>query len=121
MRVAIIGASRDRDKFGNKAVRAYKMKGHEVFAVNPNAQEIEGVKCYSSILDVKEKLDRVSVYLPPEIGIKTADEIAKKKPAEVYLNPGTESKEIVEKLKKAGIKTISSCSIRAIGIDPSTI
>lgn len=48
--IAIIGASSDRSKFGNKAVRAYKRKGFKVFPINPKESKIEGLKCYRSVI-----------------------------------------------------------------------
>mgnify|MGYP001583149540 FL=1 len=53
--IAIIGASTDRTKVGNKAVRVYKDKGYQVYPIHPKATEIEGQKAYRSVLDVPEK------------------------------------------------------------------
>ena len=121
MKIAIIGASKDRTKFSNKAVRAYKENDHVVFPVNPTERVIEGLKCYASVREIPLKLDAVSLYLPPEIGIKVIDEIIKKEIPKVYLNPGTESKEIIKKLKKNKIKTLLECSIRAIDVNPDSL
>ena len=66
--VAIVGASTDRRKYGNKAVRAFAAQGYEVFPIHPTAAEIEGHKAYPSVLDLPvPRLDRVSLYLPPDI------------------------------------------------------
>jgi len=100
MRIAIIGASKNREKFSNKAVRAYKENHHVVFPVNPNEREIEGLACYNSVFEIPLDIDAASIYLPPALGIKVADDIIKKKIKKVYLNPGSESDEIIRKLKK---------------------
>lgn len=121
MKVAIIGASRDREKFGNKAVRAYLAHGDEVFPVNPKEEEIEGQKSFASVLDVPDDLDRISIYLPPEIGLKIAEEVIKKGAKEVFLNPGAESPELIAKLRDAKINVRTECSIRAIGYDPDKL
>jgi predicted CoA-binding protein len=63
--VAIVGASADRRKFGNKAVRAYQRRGWTVYPVHPTLGEIEGSKAYPSLRDVPGKIDRVALYLPP--------------------------------------------------------
>ena len=118
MRIAIIGASKNREKFSNKAVRAYKENHHVVFAVNPNEREIEGLACYNSVFEIPLDIDAASIYLPPALGIKVADDIIKKKIKKVYLNPGSESDEIIRKLKKKRIQVLQECSIKAIGIDP---
>lgn len=119
MNIAIIGASADHSKFGNKAVRAYKDKGYAVYPINPKETIIEGLKVYRSILDIPDKVDVVSLYVPPTIGITLVDEIAKKGVPEVYLNPGTESDELIAALEENGIKAIVACSIIAIGKSPS--
>lgn len=119
--VAIIGASNDRAKYGNKAVRAYSLMGYKVYPVNPKAETIEGLKSYRSILDIQGKVDRATVYLPPEIGLKLIEEIAEKGVEELYLNPGAESDEFIHKARKLGLNPILACSIRAIGMDPGDI
>ncbi|MEM4398161.1 MAG: CoA-binding protein [Candidatus Woesearchaeota archaeon] len=118
MRIAIIGASKDRNKYGNKAVRAYKELDNVVFPVNPHEKEIEGLPCYSSVLDIPIEVDAASIYLPPEIGLKVVDDIIKKGIKKVFLNPGTESDELINKLRLYGIEVILACSIRAIGKNP---
>jgi predicted CoA-binding protein len=60
--VAVVGASRDRSKFGNISVRAHLQQGYEVFPVNPNADEVEGLPAFESLADVPvENLDRVTI------------------------------------------------------------
>ncbi len=113
--IAIIGASKDPTKFGNKAVKAYLKKGYTVYPIHPTEKEIEGLKVYASILEVPiANIDRVSVYLPPKIGMNVIDEIAKIKTSEVWLNPGSESPELIEKAEKLGLNVIVACSVAAI-------
>jgi predicted CoA-binding protein len=120
--VAIIGASADRRKFGNKAVRAFAAQGYEVFPIHPTASEIEGHKAYRSILNVPvERLDRVSLYLPPALGVKLLDEIAQKPTGELWVNPGAESDELFEKTDRLGINTIFACSIVGLGMSPAEL
>ena len=69
--VAIIGASTDHQKYGNKSVRAHLSQGYEVYPIHPSANEIEGLTAYPSLQDVPaENLDRISVYVPPSVGIQ---------------------------------------------------
>lgn len=116
--VAILGASTNQEKFGNKSVRAHQRAGYEVFPVNPRAREIEGLKCYASLRDVPDPIDRVSVYLPPELGMEELAAIAEKRPGEVWLNPGAESSELVEKGRELGLNIIVGCSIVDVGQRP---
>lgn len=118
--VAILGASRDRRKYGNKSVRAHLAQGFEVFPVNPRATEIEGLKSYPRLAAVPvENLDRISVYLPPEVGITLLDEIKSRGAKEVWFNPGSESKELLERAEQIGLDVIRACSIVAVGRSPA--
>ena len=116
--VAVIGASSDRRKFGNRAVRAYREQGYTVAPVNPHEAEIEGIKTYRSILDVPGPVDMASFYVPPEIGERVIAEVAQKGVVEVWLNPGAESDELIARARALSIKPIVACSIVAIGQNP---
>lgn len=119
--IAVLGASRDRNKFGNKAVRAFAGKGYTVYPIHPREKEIEGHRAYPSIGDVPAAyLDMVSVYLPPEIGLKVIEEVARKKVGEVWLNPGAESDELIDKAGKLGLNVIAACSLVGHGISPAS-
>lgn len=119
MNVAVIGASRDREKFGNKAVRAYRAHGHRVFPINLHEKEIEGLPAFRSILDVPEKLDVVLVYVPPAVTLRLLPDIAKAAPAKLFLNPGSEDDAVVARAEQLGLTPLLACSIVAIGDSPS--
>jgi len=116
--VAVIGASRDRHKFGNRAVRAFREQGYTVVPINPNETEIEGLKAYPSVLDVPGPIDMATMYVPPDVGERLIHEIARKRIAEVWLNPGAESEELIARAKALQIEPIVACSVVAIGVDP---
>ena len=118
--IVIIGASPKRERYANKAIRAYLSKGWKVYAVNPKyaGQKIEGVKCYASVLDLPETPDYAGLYVRPEIGERIIQEIARKGIKKVYVNPGTESQRLLELGKELGLELILACAIRSIGIDP---
>lgn len=116
--VAVIGASNDRSKYGNKATRAYLLKGFKVYPVNPNEKTVEGLKAYNSILDIPDEIDRATLYVPPKVGLIVIDDIAKKGVKELYFNPGSESDELVGKARMLGLKPILACSILAVDVDP---
>ena len=117
--VAIVGASTERNKFGNKAVRAFKQQGYQVFPVNPKAAEVEGLTAFSSISSVPARPDLVSVYLPPPVLLKLLPEIAAKGCDELWLNPGTESPEVLAEAERLGLNVIQACSIVGVGLSPS--
>jgi len=117
--VAILGASADRSKFGNKSVRAHLQQGYDVYPVNPRGGEIEGLTAYESLADVPvERLTRISVYLPPHIGLKMLDEVVAKGCDEFWLNPGSDSDEVVTKARELGLDPIIACSIVDLGTSP---
>lgn len=120
--VAILGASADRAKFGNKAVRAFHRQGWRVFPVNPKAAEIEGLPAYASIRDVPGRLDMVSVYLPPGVLLPLLPEIAAEGCDELWLNPGTDSEEVQAEAARLGLNVIQACSIVVgAGLSPATL
>jgi predicted CoA-binding protein len=120
--VAVLGASADRGKFGNKAVRAYLAKGYHVFPIHPRAETIEGLPAFRSILDVPAaRLDRASIYLPPQIGLQIIEEIARRPVGEVWLNPGAESAALIARAQELGLSIVVGCSIVDIGINPSDL
>ncbi len=119
--VAIIGASNDRSKFGNKAVRAFLQQGYEVFPVNPKEETIEGLPAFQAIADVPVRPDRVSVYLPPAVLLKALPAIAAKGCDELWLNPGTESDVVLAEGERLGLNVIQACSILGVGISPSQL
>jgi predicted CoA-binding protein len=116
--VAVIGASRDRHKFGNRAMRAYQQQGYTVIPINPNETEVEGIKTYASVLDVPGPIDMATFYVPPPIGERVIDEVARKGIHEVWLNPGADGDEVVARAKALGLNPIIACSIVAIGENP---
>jgi predicted CoA-binding protein len=116
--VAVIGASSNRNKFGNRALRAYERQGYTVLAINPNEKEVEGHRTYPSVLDVPGPIDIATVYVPPEIGVGVMEELARKQIPEVWLNPGADDPLVVARARELGLKTIQACSIIAIGERP---
>lgn len=119
--VAIIGASSDRGKYGNKAVRAFMQQGYKVYPVNLHETEIEGLPAFKSIRDVPGRPDMVSVYLRPNILLKVLPEIAAKGCDELWLNPGTESDEVLMEAERLGLNVIQACSIVGVGVSPSRL
>ena len=111
--IAVLGASNDRNKYGNRAVRAYQAQGWTVYPVNPKEAEIEGLKSYPSIADVPAPVDRASLYLPPAIGIKLLDAIRNSGAKELWVNPGSGSPQLLARAEELGLVTVEACSIVA--------
>jgi predicted CoA-binding protein len=118
---AIIGASSDRSKYGNKAVRAFLQQGYKVYPVNLTEPEIEGLPVFRSIGDIPERPDMVSVYVRPEVVLELLPEIAAKGCDELWLNPGAESDEVIAEAERLGLNVIQACSIVGVGVSPGRL
>ena len=117
--VAVIGASSNRLKFGNRALRAFRAEGYEVIAINPHEREVEGVQTYPSVLDVPGVIDMATVYVQPDVGTRLLKEFAQKGIAEIWINPGAESDELLIEARRRRLNVIAACSIIGIGRSPS--
>lgn len=117
--VAVIGASSNREKFGNKALRAFAQRGYTVIPINPTEAEVEGYRAFRSVLDVPGAIDLATLYVPPPIGVRIMDDLARKGVPEVWLNPGADDRSVVDKAHALGLKTVRHCSIIAIGESPA--
>jgi hypothetical protein len=117
--VAVIGASSDRNKFGNKALRAFERRGYTVLAINPNEPEVEGHRTFASVLDVPGPIDMATVYIPAGPGVEVMGQLAEKGVPEVWLNPGADDAEVVERARRLGLNIIQACSIIGIGESPA--
>lgn len=119
--VAVIGASNDRSKFGNRAVRAFRREGYTVVPINPRETEVEGLKAYGSVLEVPGPIDMATLYVHPEVGEQVIADIARKQIPEVWFNPGAESDELIALARRLNIQPIVACSIVGIGQNPYDI
>jgi predicted CoA-binding protein len=116
--VAIIGASGNRGKYGNKAVRAFLKQGYTVYPVNLSEAEVEGLAAFRSVLDVPVRPDMVSIYIPPQQLLKILPDIAAKGCGELWINPGAESPEVLAEAERLGLNVVQACSIVGVGGSP---
>ncbi|MCP4202255.1 MAG: CoA-binding protein [bacterium] len=117
--IAIVGASANRSKFGNKAVRAYLAEGWTVYPVNRSGGDIEDLEAVPRLSDLKAQLDRISVYLPPPITLELLPEIAATGAREVWFNPGSADERVLRAAEDLGLPVHPACSIVDIGRHPS--
>jgi hypothetical protein len=117
--VAVIGASADRRKFGNKAVRAFRDAGYRVVPITPRHTEVEGEPAFASVLDFPGTIDMATVYVPPTIGEVVVESLAQKGIGEVWFNPGADAPAVLTRARALGIRPIQACSIIGIGMSPS--
>jgi uncharacterized protein len=119
MRIMIVGASTNREKFGNKAVRAYIAHGDVVLPVNPRATHIEELACYPTVASVPGPIDRAALYLPPPLALEAVRELGSRSDVkEVFFNPGTESEAAMSLARSLGLNPVFGCAIVDIGAHP---
>jgi predicted CoA-binding protein len=117
--VVVIGASQDRSKFGNKAVRAYRSEGWVVYPINPHRSSIEGIPAFRTVQLVPQPVQRAVLYVQPEIVLGLLEDIATHGVQEIFFNPGTESVEAIQRAGELGLQVHVECAIVAIGRSPS--
>ena len=122
MRVMIIGASNDRAKYGNKAVRAFMGQGHEVVPINPTEATVEGLTAYADVSQPAGPFERALLYVPPPVVLKILPALAARKDVdEVWFNPGTESDAGLSTAARLGLQVVQACSILDIGAMPHAL
>ncbi|MBY0586522.1 CoA-binding protein [bacterium] len=115
----ILGANALRSRFSNKSVRAHLLAGFDVYPVHPRETEVESLRCYPNLDAVPRPIDRISLYVPPAVGLQEAEAIIRAGAKEVWLNPGTESPELIRKLREHSVDVRIGCSIIDCGYSPS--
>lgn len=103
---AVVGASRDRTKYGNKVLRAYLQAGKKVFPINPRETEIEGLACYPDLASLPEAIHGVSVVTPPAVTEKLIPQVAAMGIKHIWLQPGSESAAAMERAEALGLNVI---------------
>ncbi|MEM7231020.1 MAG: CoA-binding protein [Planctomycetota bacterium] len=113
---AVVGASRNRHKYGNKCLRCYQQAGKEAIPINPQSDEIEGLKAYPSLSDAP-KVRAISVITPPEVTAEVLREAAELGIRYAWLQPGAESSEAYAAVEDTDINLIAGgpCLLVALG------
>lgn len=114
---AVLGASTNREKYGNKVLRCYMQHQLTVYPVNPRAQIIEGITCFADIQSLPAEVKSISVITPPSITEQIVLEAAKKGILHIWMQPGAQSDLAVKRCMDANINVIAdgSCILVALG------
>ena len=104
---AVVGASTNREKYGNMVLRNYLQKEREVFPVNPTSSEIEGLKAYPNLSSIGKSIHGVSIITPPHITESVVDEAIELGIQHLWMQPGAESDAAIAKAEAAGINVIA--------------
>lgn len=114
---AVVGASKDRSKYGNKVLRCYLQHNLKAYPVNPGSVEIEGRRAYPDLAALPEPVARISVITPPEVTEEIVSDAADAGVEYIWLQPGAESEAAVAKAERAGVGVISGgpCLLVVLG------
>ena len=99
VRIALVGASNNRHKFGNRIYLDLRSKGYDVIPVNPKDKQIEGDQAYASIGMIEELPDIVNFVVPPPVAMKVAQEAVELGIKHLWFQPISESNELETWLK----------------------
>lgn len=105
-RFAVVGASRDTEKYGYRVYKALKRAGYEAYAVNPNAETIDGDQVYPLLDTVPERPDCVVTVVPPEVTLEIAREAGRLRIPYMWMQPGSESLAAVNQARSAGLRIV---------------
>ena len=114
---AVVGASRDRNKYGNKVLRCYLQHGLEVYPVNPNSPQVEGLECYPDLRSLPRSVRGVSVITPPEITERIIEAVPDAGASFVWMQPGAESEAAISRAEGLDVRVIARgpCLLVALG------
>lgn len=114
---AVMGASSNREKYGNKVLRCYLQHGKEVFPINPRAEEIEGLKAYPTLADLPKRVRAISVITPPKVTEAVVQEAIGAGVKHIWMQPGADSPEAIRAAEAAGIEVIAGgpCLLVVLG------
>ena len=104
---AVVGASVDRSKYGNKVLRCYQQHGKEVYPINPRAAEVEGLKAYPSLAALPVQPKAISVITPPAITERVVCEAAAAGVTHIWMQPGAENEAAIRTAESLGLSVIA--------------
>jgi predicted CoA-binding protein len=110
-KILVLGASNNPDRISNQAVKRLIESGYEVLPVHPKENQIEGLKTFSSLKQVSDSVDTISVYVNPSILKSLIEDIRKLQPRRIIFNPGSESPEAEKIFRENGIETENACTL----------
>ena len=118
---AVVGASSNRSKYGNKILRCYLQHGLQAVPVNPVDAEIEGEPCFEMLSDLCTMVHGVSIITPPDVTNKIIEEVIELGIKHVWMQPGAESPWAITRAKEAGINCIAggACLLVVLGYKDS--
>jgi uncharacterized protein len=120
-RFAVVGASADRSKYGNKVLRTYMQNNLDAVPVNPTATDIEGLAAYPDLASIPGEVDAISIITPPPVTERVVDDAIARGIKHIWMQPGAESQKAIQAAEEAGANIIAGgpCILISLGYRPS--
>jgi predicted CoA-binding protein len=114
---AVVGASNDRWKYGNKVLRCYVQNGRRAIPVNPSAKVVEGIEAVPDLASLPEPVHGASIITPPEVTERVVEEAARAGVKRLWMQPGAESERAIERAEELGLSVIAGgpCVLVVLG------
>lgn len=109
--VAILGASKNPERYSYKALQMLREYGHRVHLVAPALDMVDGVKVVPKLSDIEDRIETLTMYVGPKISSSLKDDILRLNPKRVIFNPGSENLELEQALEAAGIEVQEACTL----------
>ncbi len=106
----VVGASRHRDKYGNKVLRCFQQNGLQVIPVHPKEKRVEGIVCVASVTELPDNVESISVITPPAVTEKVVEQAVAKGIKNIWMQPGAESPAAVQYGEEHGLNVIADGS-----------
>ena len=116
---AVVGASSNRSKYGNKVLRCYLQRDKKVYPVNPREIVIEGLRAVHSVSELPDEVKSISIITPPFITEKIVEDAIKKGIKNIWMQPGAESDTAIQRCRMNKINIIAKgpCILVAMGYE----
>lgn len=111
---AVAGVTERKDRYGYKIWKKLKEHDYETYGINPNYEEIEGEKIYSSVKDIPTKIDVLDMVVAPKIGMNTLDEAKEAGVEYIWFQPGSFNDEIISRAKELEFKILYDDCVYAV-------
>ena len=118
----VIGASTNREKYGNKVLRVYLQNNKKVIPVNPHEKSIEGIACVAEVENLPAEVKSISIITPPPITEKIVRQAIKKGIKNIWMQPGAESDTAIKLCEANNINVIAKgpCVLVTLGFHESS-
>jgi predicted CoA-binding protein len=109
---AVVGASSDRSKYGNKVFRSLRAAGYTVYPVNPKGGKLDGTTVYASLAEVPADCEVVDLVVPPRITETVVEEAYQAGLTRIWMQPGAESPSAIEYCQDQGMEVVhNACAM----------